>query len=261
MYNLSISDDNLSSYINKISQFPMLTKQEEGALLVKYLEKSDINAAHKLVTSHLRLVVSIAIKFRSYGLPIMDLVAEGNIGLMKAVKKFKQKKGTRLSTYAMWWIRAVIQDYILKYWSILKISSNVLQKKLFSSVESLKHKISSHDNNKKKLYNIDNHFQTLSLNEKIEKGGITELVDIIPGSTSDQEEIIISTEEKNRKSISFQKAFQKLNSREREIITKRKLVDKPTTLEQLSSQFAISSERVRQIEEHAIKKMKKYIFT
>ena len=129
---------NLSSYMQQVKSFPMLSQEEESALVDSWIKNKDLGAAHKLVTSHLRLVVKMALKFRNYGLPLMDIISEGNIGLMKAVKKFKPEKGNRLSTYAMWWIKASIQDYIVKSWSMVKIGSGVLQKKLFSSVATFK---------------------------------------------------------------------------------------------------------------------------
>ena len=257
-FSLAPVEDNFSTYMHKVNSFPILKTEEEQLLLKKYLTNNDITAAHQLITSHLRLVVSIAVKFRSYGLPLMDLIAEGNIGLMKAVKKFKPTKGNRLSTYAMWWIKAMIQDYILKSWSILKISSSVLQKKLFSSVAKLKEQIST--SNKSGPIS-DANFQAISLNNKLSNDGTTEIIDTIADQSISTEEVSINKQQQHIRKKALLKALSTLNEREKKIITFRKLAEKPTTLEELSIKFQVSSERIRQIEEVALKKIKNFIGT
>ena len=254
-YYPSIVTDNIfPKYIAKINKFPLLTSIEENRLLRQYLVENNLTAAHKLITSHLRLVVSIAIKFRNYGLPIMDLIAEGNIGLMKAIKKFELRKGTRLSTYAMWWIKAMIQDYILRSWSMLKISAHVLQKRLFSNFAKLKEKIAY--NNK----NINDVFlQTISLNNKIASDTVNELIDTIADQRINQEDKTINKQEYFLRSNALKRAFSILNEREKKILFQRKLSENPQTLDQLSKEFMVSSERIRQIENVALKKIRKYI--
>jgi RNA polymerase sigma-32 factor len=227
--------------------------EEEKQLLQYYLKNNDLNSAHKLVTAHLRLVVSIAIKFRGYGLPLMDLIAEGNIGLMKAIKRFKLQKGTRLSTYAIWWIKAMIQDYILKSWSMLKINSSVLQKRLFSNVNKLKKKIFINDRNS---YINNANFQTISLNNRLSNDSYAEISDIIADQNITADDFTIKKEEKAIRSNALKTALIKLSNREREIIKQRKLVEKPITLNELSKKFHVSSERIRQIEEKALNKLR-----
>ena len=248
----------VASYMQKIRNFPLLSQEEELKLIMDWIEKSDIKAAHKLVTSHLRLVVKIALKFRDYGLPLMDIISEGNIGLMKAVKKFRPEKGNRLSTYAMWWIRACIQDYIVKSWSMVKVSSSILQKKLFSSLENLKKKIGYVDDAKaeKKEGILNNSCYSVSLNKKLGYETETELMDIVSDDSQNHEECIANNQEKNLRLGILKNAISGLSDREQDIIKQRKLSEAPVTLDVLSRKYNVSSERIRQIEEVAIKKIK-----
>ena len=258
MSNLALisNEDSFAAYMQKGNSFPILKLEEEQQLLQQYLANKDLSAAHELFTAHLRLVVSIAVKFRGYGLPLMDLIAEGNIGLMKAVKKFKPQKGTRLSTYAMWWIKAMIQDYILKSWSMLKVSSSVLQKRLFSSVAKLKEKIVS---NAKNSYISDSNLQTVSLNNKLSDDGAGELADTIADQAITVEDRTIHKQQQSMRHQALNNALTTLNEREREIIAQRKLAEKPVTLDELSKRFKVSSERIRQIEEAALNKLRQQI--
>lgn len=254
------TDDGFLKYIEQVNRFRILQPLEEQILLKEYLEGKSLAAAHKLVTSHLRLVVSIAMKFRNYGLPLMDLISEGNIGLMKAIKKFEPRKGTRLSTYAMWWIKAMIQEYILKSWSMLKISSNILQKKLFSNVARLKERIINDvSKNNYKRYVSNSNLQTVSLNNRLSDESPTELADMIADQEINQEDRVIATQERLLRRKSLKAALRSLNSREKEILLKRRLATKAQTLGELSKKFLVSSERIRQIEEAALKKLRKYI--
>ena len=248
----------VASYMQQISSFPMLSQEEESKLAIDWIEKADMKAAHKLVTSHLRLVVKIALKFRNYGLPLMDMISEGNIGLMKAVKKFRPEKGNRLSTYAMWWIKACIQDYIIKSWSMVKVSSGFLQKKLFSSVENFKKKIGYVDakiDNKENV--LDSSCYSVSLNQQLGNESKDELIDIVSDGSQNQEELVASNQEKNLRLGVLRNAISTLSDREQDIIKQRKLSEVPVTLDVLSKKYKISSERIRQIEETAIQKIKK----
>jgi len=250
---------NLSSYMQQVKSFPMLSQEEESALVDSWIKNKDLGAAHKLVTSHLRLVVKIALKFRNYGLPLMDIISEGNIGLMKAVKKFKPEKGNRLSTYAMWWIKASIQDYIVKSWSMVKIGSGVLQKKLFSSVATFKKKFDTKDNEFEKTDSIlENSYQTVSLNERLGSEEGAEFIDTISDTTETHEEKIADKQINNLRINILKNAIASLNEREQEIIKQRRLSETPITLDILSKKYNVSSERIRQIEESALKKIKQF---
>lgn len=249
----------ISSYMQQVKKFPMLSQEEESNLVNSWIKNNDLKAAHKLVTSHLRLVVKMALKFRNYGLPLMDIISEGNIGLMKAVKKFKPEKGNRLSTYAMWWIKASIQDYIVKSWSMVKIGSGVLQKKLFSSVANFKRKYGSIDTEVEKVDSIlENSYQAVSLNEKLGKEEGTEFIDTISDCTQTQEENVADMQVKNFRVNILKNAISTLNDREQDIIKQRKLSENPVTLDILSKKYNVSSERIRQIEESALKKIKSF---
>ncbi len=245
-------DRGLSSYLEEVKKFPLLSKEEEFLLCKQLEEEKSVAAAHKLVTSHLRLVVSIAMKFRSYGLPLMDLISEGNIGLMKAVKKFTLKKGARLSTYAMWWVKASIQEYIIKSWSMLKIGSSVLQKKLFSNVNSLKKKITDSESSNEPSEN----YNVYSLNNVISGDSDDEFVDLLAEDVKTQEEVMENKQDKDMKLVKLRDAIARLRPRDRAILLERRMSENPVTLKELSETYNISSERVRQIEESAIKKIK-----
>jgi len=272
------SEGNLAIYLQEIKKFPILTAEEEYMLAKRYKEHGDTEAAHKLVTSHLRLVAKIAMGYRGYGLPVTDLISEGNVGIMQAVKKFDPERGFRLATYAMWWIRAQIQEYVLHSWSLVKIGTTAAQKKLFFNLKKLKNQLSSIDSgdlspenareiatrlNVKEGEVLDMNNRLFSgdqsLNVQVGDEGDTEWQDMLVDSNETHDNLIANKDElKYRKKI-FEQALEILNEREKEIITLRKLQDKPVKLEELSKKFNISRERVRQIEEKAFEKLQKQV--
>ena len=272
------SEGNLSFYLQEIKKFPILTAEEEYMLAKRYKEHGDADAAHRLVTSHLRLVAKIAMGYRGYSLPITDLISEGNVGIMQAVKKFDPEKGFRLATYAMWWIRAQIQEYVLHNWSLVKIGTTAAQKKLFFNLRKLKNQLVSIESGnlspenvreiatrldvkEAEVINMDNRLYTgdQSLNVQIGEEGNAEWQDMLVDEKDTQEKVFEKKDEFLYRKKMFKKAFAVLNDREKEIITLRKLSDKPLKLEDLSIKFKISRERVRQIEEKALEKLKKEI--
>ena len=272
------SEGNLAIYLQEIKKFPILTAEEEYMLAKRYKEHGDTKAAHKLVTSHLRLVAKIAMGYRGYGLPVTDLISEGNVGIMQAVKKFDPERGFRLATYAMWWIRAQIQEYVLHSWSLVKIGTTAAQKKLFFNLKKLKNQLSSIDSgdlspenareiatrlNVKEGEVLDMNNRLFSgdqsLNVQVGDEGDTEWQDMLVDLNETHDNLIANKDElKYRKKI-FEQAIEILNEREKEIITLRKLHDKPVKLEELSKKFNISRERVRQIEEKAFEKLQKQV--
>jgi RNA polymerase sigma-32 factor len=269
-------DSTLSNYIEKVNKFPYLTQEEEHSLAVQLQETGDIEAAHKLVTSHLRLVVKIAAGFRNYGLPMVELISEGNIGLMQAVKKFDNTKGFRLSTYAMWWIKAAMQEYVLHSWSLVKIGTTAAQKKLFFNLRKMKNRLEKVDNKSlspkeiaqiatelnvterevidmdSRLSQGDQSLNTPILGREDESG---EMIDLIAGNEIAQDVILAERQEKKMRHGMLIKAMSSLNDRERDIITERRLKEHPTTLEDLSKTYDISRERIRQIENRAMEKL------
>lgn len=266
-------------YVSNIQKFPILTAQEEYDYGMKYFKDGDQEAAQILVQSHLRLVVKMASKFKNYGLPVIDLVSEGNLGLIQAVKKFNPTKGFRFSTYAMWWIRAYMQDYILKSWSLVKIGTTLAQKKLFFNLNKIKKRINaltdkaltpenvqriSSDLNvtQKEVIEMDSRLtqSDSSLNKIVgdDEDG-REFGDMIVSQDPSQEDIAIANQENHRQKELFLTAFSTLNEREKDILTKRQLSEKSTTLEDLSQIYNVSRERIRQIEENAIRKIKKHV--
>ena len=272
------SEGNLAFYLQEIKKFPILTAEEEYMLARRYKEHDDTKAAHKLVTSHLRLVAKIAMGYRGYGLPVTDLISEGNVGIMQAVKKFDPERGFRLATYAMWWIRAQIQEYVLHSWSLVKIGTTAAQKKLFFNLKKLKNQLSSIDSgdlspenareiasrlNVKEAEVLDMNNRLFSgdqsLNTKVGDEGDTEWQDMIIDSNDTQDNILEHTNELTYRKKIFEQALDVLNDREKEIISLRKLRDKPVKLEELSKKFNISRERVRQIEEKAFEKLQKQV--
>jgi len=272
------SEGNLSFYLQEIKKFPILTAEEEYMLAKRYKEHGDTEAAHKLVTSHLRLVAKIAMGYRGYGLPVTDLISEGNVGIMQAVKKFDPERGFRLATYAMWWIRAQIQEYVLHSWSLVKIGTTAAQKKLFFNLKKLKNQLSSIDagnlspenareiasrlNVKEaEVLDMDNRLFSgdQSLNVQVGQEGDTEWQDMLVDSNDTQDNILANNNELSFRKKIFEKALEVLNDREKEIITLRKLRDQPVKLEELSKKFNISRERVRQIEEKAFEKLQKQV--
>ncbi len=272
------SEGNLSIYLQEIKKFPILTAEEEYMLAKRYKEHGDTDAAHKLVTSHLRLVAKIAMGYRGYGLPVTDLISEGNVGIMQAVKKFDPERGFRLATYAMWWIRAQIQEYVLHSWSLVKIGTTAAQKKLFFNLKKLKNQLSSIETGnlspenareiairlnvkEAEVLDMDNRLfaSDQSLNIQVGEEGDAEWQDMLVDSKETQDNILANSNELIFRKKIFEQALEVLNDREKEIITLRKLKDKPTKLEELSKKFKISRERVRQIEEKAFEKLQKRV--
>jgi RNA polymerase sigma-32 factor len=272
------SEGSLSLYLQEIKRFPILTAEEEYMLAKRYKEHGDAKAAHKLVTSHLRLVAKIAMGYRGYGLPVTDLISEGNVGIMQAVKKFDPEKGFRLATYAMWWIRAQIQEYVLHSWSLVKIGTTAAQKKLFFNLRKLKNQLGSIDDGSLSPENVREIANRLnvkeaevkdmegrlfsgdqSLNVQIGHEANTEWQDMIVDDSEAQDKVFEKKDEYLHRKKLFNEALKILNPREKEIIKLRRLRDKPKKLEELSQQFNISRERVRQIEEKAIEKLQKEI--
>ncbi len=267
-------EGSLGRYLEEINRFPMLEAEEEYNLAKQYHEEGDVSAAHRLVTSHLRLVAKIAFKFKGYGLPISDLIAEGNIGLMQSVKKFDPEKGFRLSTYAMWWIKASIQEYILKSWSLVKVGTSSAQKKLFFNLKRMKGQLQAFSDNALTPENVEIVARDLNvseddvrdmdarftgsdqrLNALVGSEGQTEWIDLLPSDEDDQETRLVERDERDYRQALLFDILETLNEREQDIITKRRLNEPPVTLEELSQEYAISRERVRQIEVRAMEKL------
>lgn len=275
------NETTLAKYLREIQKFAFLTEEEEYVLAKRWKEQADIKAAHILVTSHLKLVAKIAMKFRRYGLPMLDLIAEGNIGLMKAVKKFEPDMGFRLSTYAMWWIKASIQDYILKSWSIVKIGTSAAQKKIFFNLQKIKNKLLHLQNDDNSSHmdelvakeiglseaqlehmedNISNVAISLSSNVYDDNDDV-QLLDTIQEPSDNQEIVLQDRQDKEYKQELLKNAISKLNERERHILYERRLKEKPATLEELSQHFKVSRERIRQIEDKIITKLQGLMVT
>ncbi len=268
----------LSSYLRKINQFPSLSGEEEFLLAKNYLEKGDLEAAHKLITSHLKLVAKIALAHRNYNIPVIDLISEGNIGLMRAVKKYNPHMGHRLSTYAMWWIKAMIQDHVMKSWSLVKSITTSEQKKLFFMLRKLKKKIArthariSHEEYEQiakelkiqtsEVIEMDSRWSNsdISLNQpKSTSEDGRELIDFVPENKPNQEIALVTKQEAQMKQKLLGEALAILQERELYILKNRHLSNSPLTLQDLSDELKISKERVRQIESQALFKMKKYV--
>lgn len=261
------------SYISAVNKIPSLQQEEEYNLAKRLIEEQDVFAAQKLVESHLKLVVKIAFSFKNYGLPVVDLVSEGNLGLMQAVKKFDPEKGCRLSTYAMWWIKASIQEFVLKSWSLVRIGTTTAQKKLFFNLARLKRRIFATEGRdinfsdykliaselnvtENDVIEMDARLrQDRYLDEPINDDDQGSLIDLIPETRASQEVIVAAVQENNLRKKLFYNALEQLNEREQYIIKTRKLSETPLTLEDLSNHFKISKERVRQIEERALEKL------
>ena len=269
-------DNNLGRYLDQIKKFPMLTAEDEYNLAKDWLDKNNTKAAHKLVTSHLRLVAKIAMGYRGYGLPVADLIAEGNIGMMHAVKKFDPERGFRLATYAMWWIKAAIQEFVLRSWSQVKIGTTASQKKLFFNLRKIKSKINALDDGDLSPNQVNHIAKSLdvseddvismnrrmlggdhSLNAQMNKndGEETEWQDLLTDDRENQETLFEEHEEKTIRSKLMIDALNLLKSREKDIIIKRRLTDNPMTLEDLSQEYKVSRERIRQIENRAFEKL------
>ena len=266
----------LSLYLAQIKKFPMLDAEEEYMLAKNWRENGNLKSAHKLVTSHLRLVAKIAMGYRGYGLPVNELISEGNLGLMQAVKKFDPDKGFRLATYAMWWIKASIQEYVLRSWSLVKMGTTTAQKKLFFNLKKLKNQIAPNqegDLKKDQVQEISKRLdvksdevvhmnrrmmgQEKSLNDPIKGGETDEWQDWLVDDSLDQELIISQKQEYEDKKELLIDAMKVLNDREKQIIEARRLSENPKTLEELSKKYKISRERIRQIETKAFEKLQK----
>jgi len=273
------SEDGLRRYLQEIARIPMLEPKEEVELSRRWRDDGDVNAAHRLVTSHLRLVAKIAFKYRGYGLPVGDLIAEGNIGMMQAVKRFDPEKGFRLSTYAIWWIRASMQEYILRSWSMVKIGSSAAQKRLFFNLRKIKQKIGANgaisergmsdeqvsdiarilDVSNQDVIDMDQRMsgQDVYLNSAAYQDGEAEKMDLLESPGENQETMMANHQESSHKKGLLQRALATLSERERDILSRRRLQETPDTLEDLSKVYNISRERVRQIEVRAFEKLQK----
>ena len=266
----------LSNYLTQIKKFPMLSAEEEYMLAKSWRERGDLKSAEKLVTSHLRLVAKIAMGYRGYGLPVGELVSEGNVGLMQAVKKFDPEKGFRLATYAMWWIKASIQEYILRSWSLVKMGTTTAQKKLFFNLKKIKNQLSAnssgdlspmHVNEISKRLNVKKeevismnrrlHGKEKSLNDPIKNEDSTEWQDWVVDTNLDQELKLSQDQELNERKKLMNDSINILNQREKEILIARRLSENTSTLENLSKKYKISRERIRQIETKAFEKLQK----
>ena len=272
------AESGLSRYLEEIRRFPMLEPQNEYMLAKRWREHGDRDAAHKLVTSHLRLVAKIAMGYRGYGLPISEVISEGNVGLMQAVKRFEPEKGFRLATYAMWWIKAAIQEYILRSWSLVKMGTTANQKKLFFNLRKAKSQISALEEGDLKPDQVKTIAHKLgvteqdvvdmnrrlggdvSLNAPIrEDGDSGEWQDWLVDDVSDQETRLAESEESDNRRKALGDALSVLNDRERRIFEARRLADDPITLEDLAAEFGVSRERVRQIEVRAFEKVQRAV--
>jgi RNA polymerase sigma-32 factor len=272
------AESGLSRYLDEIRRFPMLEPQEEYMLAKRWREHGDRIAAHKLVTSHLRLVAKIAMGYRGYGLPIAEVISEGNVGLMQAVKRFEPEKGFRLATYAMWWIKAAIQEYILRSWSLVKMGTTANQKKLFFNLRKAKSRISALDEGdmhpdqvkliakrlgvtEQDVIDMNRRLSgDASLNAPIrEDGDSGEWQDWLVDDRDSQESTLAASEELDNRRAALADALEVLNDRERRIFQARRLEDEPVTLEDLAVEFGVSRERVRQIEVRAFEKVQKAV--
>lgn len=271
-------DSGLRSYIQEIQKFPLLTAEDEYMFAKRWKEHEDQKAAEKLITSHLRLVVKIAMGYRGYGLSLAEMISEGNIGLMQAVKKFEPDKGFRLSTYAIWWIKASIQEYVLKSWSLVKMGTSVAQKRLFFNLRKMKARLGAYDDNAltpEELHEIATELgvskedvQSMnarmiggdhSLNARLNHDSDDEWLNLIGSDDPNQEDIAAERQEFEQRSDALADAMGELNERERDIIVQRKLNEPAVTLEELSQQYGVSRERIRQIEARAMEKLQHHM--
>lgn len=274
----ALVDAGLSRYLAEVNKFPLLSEAEEYMLAKAWVQNKDLQAAHRLVTSHLRLVVKIAMGFRGYGLPLVDLISEGNVGLMQAVKKFDPEKGFRLSTYAMWWIKASIQEYILRSWSLVKLGTTAAQKKLFFNLRRIKNRIVKA--NEKSLspaeikmiaHELDVSEQDVvemdqrmvggdhSLNRTFDEEGKHEWIETLADERANQETLIADAQYTEHQHGLMRQAMKTLTERELQILKARRLSEIPATLEELSQRYKISRERVRQIENRAFEKLQQAV--
>ncbi len=273
-------EGNLSRYLQEIRKFPMLSHEEEFMLAKRWLDNEDIDAAHKMVTSHLRLVAKIAMGYRGYGLPLAEMISEGNVGLMQAVKKFDPDKGFRLATYAMWWIKAAMQEYILHSWSLVKMGTTAAQKKLFFNLRRMKGRLKALDEGDLSQENVAKiatelkvaESDVVSMNRRLsgpdaslnapvrtDGDGDGEWMDWLVDESDSQEVVLAEEDELLKRREMLSQAMTSLNDRERHILTERRLKENPLTLEELSVDYGISRERVRQIEVRAFEKLQKAI--
>ena len=270
-------EQSLNRYLSEIRKFPVLTAEQEYMLAKRYAEHQDPEAAAQLVTSHLRLVAKIAMGYRGYGLPVSELISEGNIGLMQGVKKFEPERGFRLATYAMWWIKASMQEFILRSWSLVKMGTTAAQKKLFFNLRRMKKNLDAyedtdlHPDDVKKIatdlgvsetevVNMNRRMMMggdASLNVPLREDGDGQWQDILQDDTPLQDQIVADAEEARMRHALLTEAMEALNERERDILTQRRLVEDPRTLEELSQSYNVSRERVRQIEVRAFEKLQK----
>ncbi|MBY0511418.1 MAG: RNA polymerase sigma factor RpoH [Rhodospirillaceae bacterium] len=272
------SESGLSAYMAEIKKFPLLDPQEEYMLAHRFADHGDTEAAHKLVTSHLRLVAKIAMGYRFYGLPVSDLISEGNVGLMRAVKKFEPDRGFRLATYAMWWIKAAINEYVLNSWSLVKVGTVAAQKKLFFNLRKLKSKLGLYeegdipmeaaetiakrlDVTTKDVIDMNRRLSRsdASLNQMVAEDGDVERQDLLVDDKPSQETVLMDKQERVLGTSLLRHAMTTLTERERRIIQERRLVDNPRTLEEIGAEYGISRERVRQIENRAFAKLQKSV--
>lgn len=279
MPTISSSEAGLSRYMNEVSRFPMLQPDEEYMLAKRYLEHGDVDAAHKMVTSHLRLVAKIAMGYRGYGLPVGEVIQEGNVGLMQAVKKFEPERGFRLATYAMWWIKASIQEYVLRSWSLVKMGTTANQKRLFFNLRKTKNKIQAiNDGNLKaaevteiaRRLNVSEE-EVISMNQRLSgdaslnapikssEGESGEWQDWLASDTETPEQIMVEQDELEQRRAMLTSAMSVLNDREKRIFQARRLSESPMTLEELSGEFDVSRERIRQIEVRAFEKVQEAV--
>lgn len=273
-----VDKNDISAYIKKIQKFPILSHEDESRLATEWIKNRSDKAAHALINSHLRLVVKIAMKFRGYGLQLSELVSEGNLGLIQSLERFDPKKGFRLSTYAMWWIRASIQEYILHSWSLVKIGTTAAQKKLFFNLRSLKGKLKALDDGDlppemvteiaERLSVSENEVVDMnrrlaghdhSLNNPYSLDNTEEWINGLPDESENHENMFINKDELFKRKEMLMVALKNLDERERRILTQRRLVDDPLTLDELSKSFGISRERVRQVEVRAFEKIRKVV--
>jgi RNA polymerase sigma-32 factor len=272
------SENDIYPYLKKINQFPMLSNEEEKKLAIDWLKNGNTKSAQKLVTSHLRLVAKIAMGYRGYGLPLFDLISEGNLGLIQAIRKFDPDKGFRLATYAIWWIRASIQEYVLHSWSLVKIGTTAAQKKLFFNLRRLRNQLKKYEegyltNDQIKSISQDLGVtedevkqmegrvfnQDFSLNTPLNDENDSEWIDQVEDENIDLVNRVEERDELDKRKALYSQAVKKLEPRELEILTARRLDEEPKTLEDLSQKYSISRERVRQIENKAIKKLQEEI--
>lgn len=275
MSNLPVVKNSLETYLAQINQFPLLTPEEEFQLAVRYYKYKDIAAAHKLITSNLRFVVKVALEYRSYGVKLVDLIQEGNIGLMMAVKKFNPYKGYRFISYAIWWIRAYIQNFIIKTWSLVKIGTTQAQKKLFYKIGKIRKALESRDGDEKKYEVLAKDFDVakediiemeqrmasrdLSLDSPFDEEGELTHLELLQEESPNQEEMLARQQEEEIREREVQKALKRLNEKEAYVIKHRIMADEPLTLQEIGNHLKLSRERVRQIESEALKKLRREI--